>query len=248
MRYHRGGDYRATPRGLNAVPGLTASIDFAICNNGAIWVDPAQGAIEVRHTIDIEAARELHCRARKALPGATFMAETGSSVLAEGSDLPTPAHQDDPWYAVPALEDTLDRIDGVVEYRIVNRAMDGPRILEAVADIEVPGVVRWSWGRYAILEYNAAAVNKGDALATWCTERGLAPESVVAFGDMPNDASMLAWAGRSFAMAGAQPEAIAAAQFQTASNQDDGVAQAVEALLKDVQAGTSESTELNPST
>nr|BFF27184.1 hypothetical protein GCM10025732_51490 [Glycomyces mayteni] len=86
-------------------------------------------------------------------------------------------------------------------------------------------------GSFPVLEYNADTVNKGDALAAWCAERGIGAEAVVAFGDMPNDVTMLAWAGRSYAMAGAPPEVAAAAGFAAASNTDDGVAQVVEALL-----------------
>ncbi|MEU6857937.1 HAD hydrolase family protein [Glycomyces sp. NPDC046736] len=63
-----------TPPGLAVVPGLAAEIDFAICNNGAIWHDLAGGAIEVRLTIAVESVCELHRRARKALPTATFWA------------------------------------------------------------------------------------------------------------------------------------------------------------------------------
>nr|QZD57104.1 HAD hydrolase family protein [Glycomyces sp. TRM65418] len=48
---------------------------------------------------------------------------------------------------------------------------------------------------------------------------------------MPNDVSMLAWAGRSFAMAGARPDAVAAAD-RAAASVEDGVAQETEAILE----------------
>ena len=51
---------------------------------------------------------------------------------------------------------------------------------------------------------------------------------------MPNDLPMLRWAGRSFAVANAHPDVLAAATDRTGSNDDDGVARvlldAVEAL------------------
>jgi hydroxymethylpyrimidine pyrophosphatase-like HAD family hydrolase len=47
---------------------------------------------------------------------------------------------------------------------------------------------------------------------------------VVAFGDMPNDLPMLAWAGRGVAVANAHPAVLAAADEVTDSNDDDGVA------------------------
>jgi len=54
---------------------------------------------------------------------------------------------------------------------------------------------------------------------------------VVAFGDMPNDLPMLAWAGRSVAVANAHPEVLALADEVTASNDDDGVALVLERLI-----------------
>ncbi len=53
----------------------------------------------------------------------------------------------------------------------------------------------------------------------------------VAFGDMPNDLPMLAWAGRSFAVANAHHEVLAAADEVIASNDDDGVAQTLGPLV-----------------
>ncbi|GAB4003692.1 hypothetical protein GCM10029992_46480 [Glycomyces albus] len=86
-------------------------------------------------------------------------------------------------------------------------------------------------GSFPLLEFDAAGVNKGHALAAWCRERGIGPESVIAFGDMPNDLAMLAWAHRSYAMANAHPDLLGLATHRTASNDDDGVARALERIL-----------------
>jgi hydroxymethylpyrimidine pyrophosphatase-like HAD family hydrolase len=50
----------------------------------------------------------------------------------------------------------------------------------------------------------------------------------VAFGDMPNDLPMLAWAGHGVAVANAHPEVLAIAAEVTGRNDDDGVAQVLE--------------------
>ena len=50
----------------------------------------------------------------------------------------------------------------------------------------------------------------------------------MAFGDAENDCSMLRFAGWSFAMGNACDACRAAAKYQTASNAEDGLAQAVE--------------------
>jgi hydroxymethylpyrimidine pyrophosphatase-like HAD family hydrolase len=54
---------------------------------------------------------------------------------------------------------------------------------------------------------------------------------VWAFGDMPNDLPMLAWAGTSYAVANAHPDVLGAVTHHTASNDEDGVAVALEGLL-----------------
>ncbi|HEX5439392.1 MAG TPA: HAD hydrolase family protein, partial [Ktedonobacterales bacterium] len=58
-----------------------------------------------------------------------------------------------------------------------------------------------------------------------------APASVVAFGDMPNDIPMLRWAGIGVAVANAHKDTLAAADAVTASNNDDGLAVALETLF-----------------
>lgn len=50
----------------------------------------------------------------------------------------------------------------------------------------------------------------------------------MAFGDATNDLGMLRWAKWSFSMANAHEPARNAARYKTASNEEDGVAQAIE--------------------
>ena len=60
----------------------------------------------------------------------------------------------------------------------------------------------------ALVEISAAGVTKATTLALLCDELGIRAEEVVAFGDMPNDLAMLAWAGTSYAMANAHPSVL----------------------------------------
>ncbi|MCZ1008706.1 HAD hydrolase family protein [Streptomyces lydicus] len=85
----------------------------------------------------------------------------------------------------------------------------------------------------ALLEISGAGVSKAGTLARCCAQRGISPQEVVAFGDMPNDIEMLTWAGTSYAMANAHPDVLAATTGRTASNNDDGVAAVIERILRD---------------
>ncbi|MEU1331085.1 HAD hydrolase family protein [Streptomyces sp. NPDC005865] len=85
----------------------------------------------------------------------------------------------------------------------------------------------------ALLEISGPGVSKASTLELCCAERGIAPQEVVAFGDMPNDIEMLAWAGTSYAMGNAHPDVVAAASGRTVANNDDGVAVVIEQILED---------------
>ena len=60
---------------------------------------------------------------------------------------------------------------------------------------------------------------------------GVEPEQVMAFGDGENDVEMISYAGFGVAMANACPQAKAAADYVAASNDEDGVAKAIEQFL-----------------
>ena len=59
----------------------------------------------------------------------------------------------------------------------------------------------------------------------------LTPADMIAFGDGYNDLSMLRLAGMGVAMANAAPEVRADADYVTLSNEEDGVAVAIERFL-----------------
>jgi hydroxymethylpyrimidine pyrophosphatase-like HAD family hydrolase len=87
----------------------------------------------------------------------------------------------------------------------------------------VPLGVTYSTG-YGLIELSAPGITKGTGLARLAGELGIAPADVLAVGDMPNDLSMLRWAGHGVAMANAHPTVLEAADEITAGNSQDGLA------------------------
>jgi len=85
--------------------------------------------------------------------------------------------------------------------------------------------------RDGLVEISASGVSKATTLELLCAERGVGAHEVVAFGDMPNDLPLLAWAGRGIAVANAHPSVLSAVTEHTASNDDDGVALVLERLI-----------------
>ncbi len=78
------------------------------------------------------------------------------------------------------------------------------------------------------LEFSHQDAHKGAAVATIAAQLGLMPHEVMACGDAMNDLSMLRWAGLGLAVANGNEDVKARAGAVTASNEDDGVALAIE--------------------
>jgi hydroxymethylpyrimidine pyrophosphatase-like HAD family hydrolase len=83
--------------------------------------------------------------------------------------------------------------------------------------------ITWS-SSSTLLEISDYEVTKATTLALLADELGVGAEDVVAFGDMPNDLPMLAWAGTPYAMANAHPSVLAAVDRRAPGHDDDGVA------------------------
>ena len=82
------------------------------------------------------------------------------------------------------------------------------------------------------LEFNCAEAQKGTALLRLAAYLGIPQTETMAFGDDLNDVSMLKAAGLGVAMANASPEVKAVANTQTASCDENGVAQALNMLFQ----------------
>jgi len=81
------------------------------------------------------------------------------------------------------------------------------------------------------LEFFSHRASKGAALRDITRRLDLSREEVLAIGDGENDITLLAAAGGAVAMANAVPALRAHAAYQTASNDEDGVALVIEAVL-----------------
>lgn len=78
------------------------------------------------------------------------------------------------------------------------------------------------------IELNVASATKGNGLRLLCRHLGIDPAEAMAFGDGTNDLSMLRAAGMGVAMKNAARSLLDAADYVTASNDECGVAKAIE--------------------
>lgn len=81
------------------------------------------------------------------------------------------------------------------------------------------------------LDITAPAANKGDGVAALAKAAGVDLADTVVIGDQRNDMAMFARAGLSIAMAQGPQDVRDAADRVTASNEEDGVARAIDAII-----------------
>ena len=201
---------------------------LAVCaNGGVIWSVHDEVVVE-QFPLAIEVARQVVARLRDELPEGTWAVERAQAFGREPDYTPR-------W---PVPDDTVvDAIDVLLSVPPVKLMLRHPHLTVgelAARARELVGhlvEVTYSSSEDALLEISAAGVSKASALAALCAVRDIAPEEVMAFGDMPNDLPMLAWAGRGVAVANAHPEVLAAADEVTAANDEAGVALVLERLL-----------------
>lgn len=87
------------------------------------------------------------------------------------------------------------------------------------------------------LEITDVRAQKGPVLKAYIESLGYTMDEVMVFGDSMNDYSMLSMDfGATIAMGNSGPEIIAAAKYLTKSNEEYGVAYAVEEMLKNIPA------------
>ncbi|RBM05615.1 hydrolase [Streptomyces sp. PT12] len=203
----------------------------AICGNGAAVVDLRRGGelVETR-PLPRENALLIAGALRDAAPGATFAVERGPGFHHEAA---YPRLMWDTPAQVAPIEKLLTADDDLPVLKLLahHGTLDPDAFLALGREAAGEHGEFTRSSRIALLEISAPGVSKASTLAQRCRRRGIRPDEVVAFGDMPNDLPMLAWAGTAYAMANAHPAVLAATRHHTASNEDDGVARVIEMLL-----------------
>jgi 5-amino-6-(5-phospho-D-ribitylamino)uracil phosphatase len=84
---------------------------------------------------------------------------------------------------------------------------------------------------FSMVDVIHPACSKGAALAEWARLRGYARQDIMAIGDNHNDREMLSFAGVPVIMGNAAPELKQQGWHETRSNDEDGVAAAIEAFV-----------------
>ena len=216
-----------TMRSIAASAGLTG---LAICANGAITYDLGQETIVQHVRLAPEIAILLVEQLRILAPGVCFAVEHGLEVSMEPAYL---ALRERSPQGQPLLDDALALCRLPMTKLIARHPALEAEALSRLAQTIAGAHVSATYAGLPIAEITAAGVDKAWALAALCERLGISAAEVIAFGDMPNDLPMLAWAGHAVAMANAHPDVLKQAHEITLSNMEDGVAVVLERLFAD---------------
>ena len=209
------------PRWMPPIVEATGHRGVAVCANGALVYDLHTSTVIRHDLLSASALAEIVAALRRDLPGITFAVERHDTGFAHEPSYRPRWDGADP-KAIRPLEELL--ADDVVKLLARHDDMGADELL-ATAHASVGELATLTHSSTdGLLEISAAGVSKATGLASLAAEHGISAAQVVAFGDMPNDLPMLAWAGRGIAVANAHPEVLAAADEVTASNDADGVA------------------------
>ena len=219
-----------TGRPLRWLPVAYEQLDAGyptVCANGAVTYDPATDTVLDSRPLPPDLLADVATKLATAIPGMSFAAEidNGRRMVHE------PAYR--VVFDSDAREVPLAEVVARPAVKLLGRAPDrDPDELAALVLAALGDRVEATHSSYTgLVEMSARGVTKAAALAALAGRLGIDAADVLAFGDMPNDVTMLRWAGRAVVVANAHPAAREVADAVTLSNVDDGVAEYLERLL-----------------
>lgn len=197
-----------------------------ICYNGAHVEECATGHVFVEQQLDSTVLPQLRQWQEKT--GLTLMTYHDSHIYTE--------QPDNPYVRISCRNNKMEPV------KVDNFATDAPHPINKCLMVGAPEAVKqWETvlqkafeGRMNILhstpyfiECLPPRIDKGLALEALLPLLGMRREDLMAFGDSFNDIGMLRYAGIGVAMSNAEEEVKAFADYITSSNNDDGIAAAL---------------------
>lgn len=217
------------PRDVTTIADHLGITGVAVCSNGAIIHDVATGEISRHVRLCSDLAMTLVAELRRAEPHIAFATEHGHRIGVEPHFPPffaETAHHHE-----PVVGDAAVLCGEPLTKLLIHHPHHGAEALVEVVRGHARDRAEVIWSGAPFIEIASPGVSKAAGLAALCEDLGIGAHEIAAFGDMPNDREMLAFAGLGVAVANAHPAVHAAADEITASNEDDGVALVVERLL-----------------
>lgn len=218
-------------RWLECLDDVRDAEPLVIVSNGAALYDLARGTVVRSHPLPPSVLRSLVADLGGAVDGLSFGLERGDLFGCEPGSLSL--HADWPETVIAPVAELLDRVSPVVKLLAYHDELSSDALAshaEPVVGDRAVVTHSLTHARFGMVELSARGITKASLLAELCTDLGVEPSEVAAFGDMPNDRAMLEFAGRSFVMANAHASLRACFEV-IGSNADAGVAGALRRIL-----------------
>lgn len=227
-----GRPWSGLPKEFTSIPG----VDWAVTANGATLVDLAAGQVAERSWMSREDwlfAWDLTAGFDRVMD--LFLDGRGYSdeaKLARAEEWAAPGMADYIRRSRRAVEDVHALACRHADIEKANLFFTRPaQRLEAWRLLEESGRFEVSSSSSVGIELNAKGVDKAEGLFALGRRLGIEPAHIMACGDSGNDLPMLRRAGAGVAMGNAAPGVKSAARFVTDSNDNDGVAKALERFV-----------------
>ena len=237
------------PRWLHEVADATGHLGLAVAANGAVLYDLSTESVVTEHLLAPQLLAEVTAELRAAFPRIAFGLEYGGNP--DRGEHPFSTFGSEPAYIhdwdinpradrngrpiPPPLVAELETLISQPGVKLLAKDRDAdPDGFMAAASALLAGRVSITHSsNFGLLEIGASGITKASGLAQLAQTHGIDRDDVAAVGDMPNDVPMLSWAGHSYAVANAHPSVLDLAAHRLPSNDEDAVAQLIEALLSE---------------
>lgn len=233
----------ASGRSLDSLPGEVMEIPgirYAITSNGAAVYDLKEGVCLRQYKLKAEAVRDILRWTHG--EDVTFEAFIDGKPYAEKAYVEDPVRFGAMPRSIPYIQGTrkptedmrsfirehegeLDCIDVVVKSEKYKQRL-WKTLEKQVRDVYITSSVK------QLLEISDVNAGKDTAAEFLIGYLGLTREELAGFGDGHNDSGLLKYAGIGFAVANASKECREAADRIVASNDEDGVAEGIDYILK----------------
>ena len=228
----------STGRALSAIPKELLSLQgmkYVITANGARVIDIQKNEVLIENTIPVETAEHMldiiygyDAVKEIFVEGKCYSGKKEMEHVYDYFDNPHVAeyvlhsrtHVEDVKTVLREINHPVEKVQGV--FRHMDDRTEALRRLR-----EIPGITITNAFGYN-LEMNKEGTDKGNALLKLAETLGIKREEIMACGDGMNDYAMLKMAGIAVAMENACDELKEIADYITATNDEDGVAKAIE--------------------
>jgi Cof subfamily protein (haloacid dehalogenase superfamily) len=209
-----------TPIRVSRELGLNLPV---ICCHGALTKDFGANRTLAHIPVPLPYAKEMIAFAEEqGLSAAVYVEEafyrlTGSEIVMD--DMRGPG-----WHETSSLQEILSEAPTFIRF------LGEPSVRAMLARFgDLPLNFRHeTWGEFVECAVLSREASKKNALAALCAGFQIPADRVLAIGDSRNDIPMLRWAKIGVAMGNALPEVREAVRYVTATNENDGVALAIE--------------------